>query len=86
MQVHEPEENTPNVDVQTMLKGLPERKRRTIIRFINKTQGEDNKLSPDMTSRIVEMIQNMDQINLDDDDDFDGFASDDEQSQNDSDE
>ncbi|KAI8429883.1 hypothetical protein MSG28_000367 [Choristoneura fumiferana] len=86
VEVHEPEENTPNVDVQTMLKGLPERKRRTIIRFINKTQGEDNKLSPDMTSRIVEMIQNMDQINLDDDDDFDGFASDDEQSQNDSDE
>lgn len=53
-------------------------------RFINKTQGEDSKLSPEMTSHIEEMIHKMDQSNLDDDD-FDDFASENEQSLSDSD-
>ncbi|XP_048005143.1 uncharacterized protein C9orf85 homolog [Leguminivora glycinivorella] len=77
VEANEPEtEKSPNVDLQAMLKGLPERKRRTIMRAINKTCGDGN-MTPEILSQVEEMLKDMDNLDLGDDEDFDDFGSDD---------
>uniref|UniRef100_A0A2H1X1L4 SFRICE_017017 n=1 Tax=Spodoptera frugiperda TaxID=7108 RepID=A0A2H1X1L4_SPOFR len=60
-------EETQNVDLKAMLKDLPERKRRTIMRLINK-QEEGQQLTPEIKAQIDDMLLKMDSIALDDDD------------------
>ncbi|XP_063547493.1 uncharacterized protein C9orf85 homolog [Cydia strobilella] len=78
VEASEPEiEKAPNVDLQLMLKGIPERKRRTIMRAINKTHGGDSNITPEIMSQVEEMLKNMDNLNLGDNefDDFDDSDS-----------
>ncbi|KAL0895707.1 hypothetical protein ABMA27_011780 [Loxostege sticticalis] len=66
----EKEDEPQNPAVQTMLKSLPERKRRTILRYINKQ--ESGKIS---MAHLETMISELDKLGLDDD--LDDFLSDD---------
>ncbi|XP_045509397.1 uncharacterized protein C9orf85 homolog [Colias croceus] len=63
----EPEPN--DTELQGLLKTLPERKRRTVLRYIKKQDGEQTK------SDIEKIVADMSTFDLDDSS-FDGFSSD----------
>ncbi|KAL4705013.1 hypothetical protein ACJJTC_009801 [Scirpophaga incertulas] len=70
------EENNVGPDIEHMLKGIPERKRRTVLRYMNKEQNDQKNLSPDVKTYIENLISNIDKISIDND--FDDSNSDDE--------
>ncbi|XP_028162395.1 uncharacterized protein C9orf85 homolog [Ostrinia furnacalis] len=66
-------DESQNTAIQSMLKGLPERKRRTILRYLNKQGSDQQKTS---IVHLEKMIQEMDKMALEDD--LDDFFSDDD--------
>ncbi|XP_053601673.1 uncharacterized protein C9orf85 homolog [Plodia interpunctella] len=71
----EKEEVECPTDIQQMLKGIPERKRRSVLRYINKQGGEQNKITTDMMLYIENILEGVDKLQLEDD--LDNFDSDD---------
>ncbi|KAJ8734785.1 hypothetical protein PYW08_014035 [Mythimna loreyi] len=63
-------EEPQSTDLKAMLKDLPERKRRTIMRIINKQEDGQQKLTPEIKGQIEEMLMKMDNLDLDDDFNF----------------
>ncbi|XP_021182606.3 uncharacterized protein C9orf85 homolog [Helicoverpa armigera] len=63
-------EQIPNNDLKAMLKDLPERKRRTILRTISKQEDGKQTLTPELKAQIEDMLLKMDNIELDDDFNF----------------
>ncbi|CAH0600497.1 unnamed protein product [Chrysodeixis includens] len=66
----QPADDGQNTDIKAMLKELPERKRRTILRSVNKLEGDQQKLTPEIKAQIEEMLLKVDSCSLDDDFDF----------------
>ncbi|CAH0405957.1 unnamed protein product [Chilo suppressalis] len=69
------EEEKIDPDVQVILKGIPERKRRTILRFINKHQNGQQKLTPELKLQCEKLLNDFDKVSLEDE--F-GFSSEDD--------
>ncbi|XP_013195419.2 uncharacterized protein C9orf85 homolog [Amyelois transitella] len=59
-----------DTDIQQLLKGLPERKRRSLLRYINK-QGGEQKITAEMLSYIDDVLAGVDKLHLEDDLDSD---------------
>ncbi|XP_049887626.1 uncharacterized protein C9orf85 homolog [Pectinophora gossypiella] len=72
-------ESILNTDLEAMLKMLPERKRRSILRFINKHDDGENKITPELMSHIEELTAGINNTNIDDDDDMDFLSDSDEE-------
>lgn len=61
-EVIEATQTDAQMDVAALVKTLPERKRRTVMRFINKLGGE---VTPDVRSQIEEMVAKLESTSLD---------------------
>ncbi|KOB73083.1 Uncharacterized protein OBRU01_11385 [Operophtera brumata] len=76
---------TETTDIKSMLKGLPERRRRTMLRYINKQEEEHGEISPELISKIQDIVAQMAKPNFDEDslfgDDFSGSDDNDEEDQ-----
>ncbi|CAG9783015.1 unnamed protein product [Diatraea saccharalis] len=64
-------------DIQAMLKGIPERKRRTILRFINKHQKDQQGLTPEVKAEVENILRSIDKVSLEEE--FDDFSSDEDE-------
>ncbi|KAI5634794.1 hypothetical protein NE865_12512 [Phthorimaea operculella] len=65
-------ETNQDIELQAILKSLPERKRRTVLRHLRKNGEEEGTVSAEMRTQIEELLSGMKDFSLDDDDsDFD---------------
>ncbi|KAM3966703.1 uncharacterized protein C9orf85 homolog [Aphomia sociella] len=69
------EESNEEKNIQQMLKGLPERKRRSILRYISKQEDGSSKNSLDIIAHIKDVLAGVQKLDLDQDEDFDPFDS-----------
>ncbi|XP_026764517.1 uncharacterized protein C9orf85 homolog [Galleria mellonella] len=64
------EEINEDKTIQQMLKGLPERKRRSIIRYINKHQEGSSTNTFDIMAHIEDVLAGLKKLDFNEDDDF----------------
>ncbi|KAJ0181186.1 hypothetical protein K1T71_003271 [Dendrolimus kikuchii] len=55
-------------DIKALLRTLPERKRRTLIRHMNKLEVDQNKVSPEAMAHLEDILSRMDKVSLGSDD------------------
>lgn len=72
-------EDNQDLDLKALLKDLPERKRRTLLRHINKQDGQQN-VTPEIKAQIEDMLSKMVNVDLDDFSDENSLSDSDEQS------
>lgn len=74
MEIEMPLEEQDNLDqqqsIKAMLKALPERKRRTLIRHMNKLQINQNKTTPESMAHLEEVLSKMDKFSVSTEDPF----------------